>query len=603
MPIRVLSDELASRIAAGEVIERPASVVKELVENSLDAKSTRVDVLIGGGGAKSITVIDNGQGIPAEEFPTAFERFATSKIDESSDLISIGTLGFRGEALPSIGSVARVEAISKHCGQEIGARYVVDCGIAGIVEPAAVPQGTRIQVSGLFTNVPVRLKFLGSANREFSRVHKILASFALIYPYVAFTLSADGRERFHTEGSGNLIDAVSGIYGANIAEQMLQVELDDTATFSVDGLVSSPSLTRSNRTYITLAVNGRAIQSRRLTYAIEQAYHGFLPARRFPVVIARIRTPLDDVDANVHPAKAQVRFLREDLVYSVVQRAIRGVLSVSSPVHRLGASRSAGSKGLLRPVGKQADFIEVDRLGIPDSTATSNTQAGYSMWPGSIVQRESSSQHSTAVSKQNPDSSTIKDTLPILRVVGQVHQTYIAAEGPNGVYLIDQHAAHERITFEELKRWFNNNSTESQPLLEPNLIDLAPGAMTTVQEHFDELNRIGWGFEEFGGNSLIVRNIPAPLAVRAGSDGIGQIIMNVLDSLSAGGDGESWLERMLASTACHSSVRAGQTLSIDECKGLILQLEGASQPDTCPHGRPTIVQLTINDLEREFKRR
>ncbi len=603
MPIQVLSDDLASRIAAGEVIERPASVVKELVENSLDANSTRIDVHIVGGGAQSITVVDNGQGIPADELSVAFERFATSKIDESSDLISIGTLGFRGEALPSISSVARVEAISKHIESDAGARYLVDFGKSNAVEPAGAPQGTRIEVVGLFKNVPARLKFLGSAGRELSRIQSMLASLALVYPHVAFSLSADGRERLRTIGSGKLVDAVSGVYGAKVADQMLELEPYDSTAFYVDGLISSPSLNRSNRTYMTISVNGRWIQSRRLSYAIEQACHGFLPERRFPIAVARINTPLGDVDANVHPAKAEVRFLREDLIYSVVQRAVRGVLSASAPVHELGAGRAAGSIGLLRAPGRTSDSTAAGSIDASPSLSPSQ-KSGFTQWPEpSTVVEQSILPDTDADLTGAAATSTPKETLPVLRVVGQAHETYILAEGPDGIYLVDQHAAHERVMFERVRERFDQNASESQPLLEPATIDIGPGSMSTVQEHLDELNRVGWGVEEFGTNSLIVRSVPASLATRASGDGAGQIFVRVLDELSEGGTGETWRNRMLATIACHSSVRAGQILSTDECKDLIRQLEKVERPNTCPHGRPTIIQLNMNDLEREFKRR
>jgi len=604
MPIRVLSDDLASRIAAGEVIERPASVVKELVENSLDAEATRVDVHIVGGGAQSITVVDNGHGIPSDELALAFERFATSKIDESSDLIAIGTLGFRGEALPSISSVARVEAISRHAESDAGARFLVDFGKTKPIEQVGSPQGTRIEVSGLFKNVPARLKFLGSPGRELSRIESMLASLALVYPQVSFSLNSDGRERLRTIGSGKLLDAVAGVYGAKIAEQMLELEPDDSAAFSVDGLISSPSLNRSNRTYLTISVNGRWIQSRRLSYAIEQAYHGFMPDRRYPIALARIRTPLDDVDANVHPSKAEVRFLREDLVYSVVQRAVRGVLSVSSPVHELGSGRASGSIGLFRIPGAVVNRERFNQFSISPSTSPAGGSK-FPMWPEptAIVEQFRLADSEGEVISDGVQGITPKETLPVLRVIGQAHETYIIAEGPEGVYLVDQHAAHERVMFERVRERFEQNVIESQPLLDPVTVDLAPGAITTVHEHLDELNRVGWEIEEFGANSLILRSVPASLATRASGGGAGQILVSVLDELSEGGTGDAWSNRMLATMACHSSVRAGQILSTEECKDLIRQLEKAENPNTCPHGRPTLIQLNVNDLEREFKRR
>ena len=590
MQIKILSDELASRIAAGEVVERPASVVKELVENSLDAGSTRVDVKVIGGGVKSILVIDNGMGIPPEQITTAFERFATSKIDESSDLISIPTLGFRGEALPSIASVARVAVVSMSLGASYGAKYNVDFGEAGPVGKIGTPQGTRIEVTDLFKNTPARLKFLGSSGRELSRVQSVLATLALVNPDVAFNLVADGRERLRTTGSGKLIDSMAGIYGEKIADQMIPLESDASGAFAVDGLVSSPSLTRANRTYITISVNGRYIQSRRLSYAIEQAYHGFLPDRRFPLALLRIRTPLEDVDPNVHPAKAEVRFLREDLVFSIVQRAIRGVLSVSAPIHEIGSSTTVASYGStgtreVRISSRQGSLVE-------KSDPVLKT-----------VQTKSSEIEDDIASKFYQSGPTPREALPVLRVIGQTHETYIVAEGPEGLYLIDQHAAHERVTFELVKHRYDNGGSEYQSLLEPLTVDLSPGLMTTAQEHQEDLNKVGWRFEEFGKSSLILRSVPGPLSAKVSADGAAEVLVEVLDELVLGGSGDTWNHRLIATIACHASVRAGQVLSIDDCKNLVRQLEGAVRPNTCPHGRPTIVRLRVNDLEREFKRR
>ena len=598
--IKILSDDLASRIAAGEVIERPASVVKELVENSLDAGSTRVDVQVVGGGAKSIVVIDNGMGIPLDQITTAFERFATSKIDESSDLISIPTLGFRGEALPSIASVARVITVSMSAEAAYGAKYHVDFGKPGQVEKIGAPQGTRIEVTDLFNNTPARLKFLGSAGRELARVQSMLASLALVNPHVTFNLVADGRDRLRTIGSGKLMDSIAGVYGQKIADQMIPLEPGGSSAFAVDGVVSSPSLTRANRMYITISVNGRWIQSRRLSYAIEQAYHGFLPERRFPLALLRIRTPLEDVDPNVHPAKAQVRFLREDLVFSIVQRAIRGILSASAPIHEIGASRMAGSSGLLGA----ADLTEVGSG--PLEPEISSTQGSFVQKPDpllKIAQGQSDEMRDDIALTVSQGGPTPRETLPVLRVIGQAHETYIVAEGPEGLYLIDQHAAHERVTFEFVKYRFDNGESEYQPLLEPLTVDLAPGVMTTVQEHQDDLNKVGWRFEEFGKNSLILRSVPGPLSVKVSADGASQVLIRVLDELASGGAGDTWSHRLIATIACHASVRAGQSLSIDDCKNLVRQLEEVEHPNTCPHGRPTIVRLRVNDLEREFKRR
>ena len=339
MAIGVLSPNLASRIAAGEVIERPASVVKELVENSLDAGATRIRLEVTDGGAKSISVTDNGDGIPADEISLAFERFATSKIDETSDLSGIATLGFRGEALPSIASVARVEAVSRVDGSDSGARLVMDNGQRVAQGPAAGPTGTRIEVKGLFEKVPARRKFMGSAGRELTRIRQLVGTYAIVYPSVAFTFATDGKTRFATPGSGDSRAAIAAAYGARLADSMLKIDDDGSGAFGVGGLISDPGTSRGTRRYVTLAVNARWIENRRLAFAVEQGYHGFLPERRFPVAVLSIRTPLDDVDVNVHPAKLEVRLLREDLVFREIQRAIRLALGDFAPVRTPQHSR------------------------------------------------------------------------------------------------------------------------------------------------------------------------------------------------------------------------------------------------------------------------
>ena len=614
MPIQVLSDELSSRIAAGEVIERPASVVKELVENSLDAGSTRIDVQVVGGGANSITVVDNGDGIPADELPVAFERFATSKIDETSDLITIGTLGFRGEALPSIASVARVEITSRHGGAEAGASYVVDFGKPGLLEAAGAPQGTRISVSGLFTNVPARLKFLGSGGRELSRIQRMLASLALVCPHVAFSLAADGRERLHTVGSGGILDAVSGVYGQKIADQMLLLEADESAAFSVDGLISSPSLNRSNRTYMTLSVNGRWIQSRRLTYAIEQAYYGFLPERRFPIAVARIHTPLDDVDANVHPAKTEVRLLREDLVYSIAQRAVRGVLSAHAPVHALGSGRAGGSLGLLRTPVSPGNRVP----GNGDRTKPPAGR-GYSQWPGPFVPTETEAVATDDIgSTQAPltepgasvaagpeaasnSAATPRDTLPVLRVIGQSHETYIVAEGPGGVYLIDQHAAHERVLYEQLLEQMERQETPSQKLLLPETVELSATDAQFVTEQMKTLNRLGVGISAFGDRTFLLDALPPFVKVK---DTKGFVLLLIDELKAAGQDVNSMRlgEGMVIMTVCRQAIKANDALAGPELEKLLEDLRRCTMPYTCPHGRPTLIEMSYLELEKKFGR-
>ena len=582
MALTILSEQLAARIAAGEVIEWPASVVKELIENSLDAGARRIHLEISQGGAKSISVTDDGCGIPAEDIALAFERFATSKIDDSSDLSGIATLGFRGEALPSIASVSRVEAISRTQDSESGARLVIDNGRQIALEPAPAPPGTTMRVTSLFNKLPARRKFMGSMRQELARIHRLVNAFALAHPSVAFSLVADGKQRLSSPGDGQGRAAAAAVYGSRVAGSMLEVA-DEGGAFGVSGLVGEPSAARGARRYITLAVNGRCVENRRLAFAVEQAYHGFLPERRFPIAILSIRAPLDDVDVNVHPAKLEVRLLRENLVFGEIQRAVRSTLSGFSPVRSLhvpsGSSRGGRTKDAPSLQGRQF--------------------AASAAWPESQTTAQGGPDDTPAPLEPVP---SYRSTLPILRVIGQAHETYILAEGPDGLYLIDQHAAHERVLFEEIKQRFESRAAESQPLLEPESIDLDPSQAEAAELHAEELERAGFLIEPFGGTSLLLRAVPQLLS-SSSPQGPGATLAAILDEVAEGRKNDSWQDRLLYTMACHGSIRAGRTLNIEESRELVRQLEQAQQPQTCPHGRPVMVHLNAGTLEYQFGRR
>lgn len=593
MPIHILSDSLASRIAAGEVIERPASVVKELVENSLDAGATRVDVTVDGGGLKLIRVVDNGGGIAADEIALAFERFATSKIAEDSNLDDIRSMGFRGEALPSIASVANVQATSRQLQAEAGARFEVDFGKPTKASPAGAPAGTSITVENLFRNVPARLKFTSSPVAETTRIQEVIGGLALARPGVAFSLNADGKERLSAPGSGDPADAVAAVYGRRVANSMIPLIADEESPFKTSGLVSSPSESRASRRYVTVAVNGRLIQNRRISFAIEQAYHGYLPERRFPIAVVYITAPFEDVDVNVHPAKAEVRFLREQLVFSMVQQAVRGALSEMAPVHRVaGAGGTASSESSATGEPERRLFEEAAWPGTPAET-TPRTANGTTHSNGT-----NGASHQVATDRA---PSTHSSVLPVLRVIGQSQDTYILAEGPDGIYLIDQHAAHERVLYERVTKQFADRAAESQPLLEPETVELSPAQFTEVTAHDEELTTAGFTVESFGDRAVLLRAVPSVLA--SGGRSPREALLGLLDGMAEGQRSGWWAERMLSTIACHSAIRAGRTVSIDEAKALIRQLEQCEQPRTCPHGRPTMVHLATGMLEREFRRR
>jgi len=554
MPIKVLTPEVVSKIAAGEVIERPASVVKELVENSLDAGASEINVETRGGGVELIRVSDNGTGIPTSELELAFHRYATSKITDLIDLEDISSLGFRGEALPSIAAVAEVEILTRAPLESIGSYINLRKGEIVARESRPRQQGTSVIIRRLFRYLPARLKFLKSAATENSHIAYLVNQYALAFPEVRFSLITDKRNNLSTQGDGSLRNAVSQIYGLEVAQRMLGVA-EESAFARVNGLVSPPSLNRTNRSYLTFFVNRRWIYSPLLTRAAEEAYHGLLMEGRHPVVILNLSLPGRELDVNVHPTKAQVKFHNEQVMFVTIKKAIREALSKASMAKPIAMPAMAGAY-------QQRSF--------------------------------------TMVSDKEPTFTAPLPTLslPILRVIGQLSNTYIIAEGPEGLYLIDQHAAHERILYERVLAQWARQEVEVQGLLEPITIELNPREEEILRANKDMLAQFGFDIEPFGDKSYLIRTIPA-LATRANLD---EVMGAVLSDLDSKDEVTSWEQKIAQSLACHSAIRAGQQLSNEEMLALIRQLEQANQPRTCPHGRPTMIQLTSYQLEKEFGR-
>ena len=554
MPIKVLTPEVVSKIAAGEVIERPASVVKELVENSLDAEASEINVETRGGGVELIRVSDNGTGIPTSELELAFHRYATSKITDLIDLEDISSLGFRGEALPSIAAVAEVEILTRASSESIGSYINLRKGEIVARESRPRQQGTTVVIRRLFCYLPARLKFLKSAATENSHIAYLVNQYALAFPEVRFSLITDKRNNLSTQGDGSLRNAVSQIYGLEVAQRMLGVK-EESAFARVNGLVSPPSLNRTNRSYLTFFVNRRWIHSPLLTRAAEEAYHGLLMEGRHPVVILNLALPGRELDVNVHPTKAQVKFHNEQVMFVTIKKAIREALSKASMAKPIAMPAMAGAY-------QQRSF--------------------------------------TMVSDKEPTFTAPLPTLslPILRVIGQLSNTYIIAEGPEGLYLIDQHAAHERILYERVLAQWARQEVEVQGLLEPITIELNPREEEILRANKDMLAQFGFDIEPFGDKSYLIRTIPA-LATRANLD---EVMGAVLSDLDSKDEVTSWEQKIAQSLACHSAIRAGQQLSNEEMLALIRQLEQANQPRTCPHGRPTMIQLTSYQLEKEFGR-
>jgi DNA mismatch repair protein MutL len=581
VPIRILSPEVAARIAAGEVVERPASVVKELVENSLDAGASRIAVEVTAGGIDSIRVTDDGFGIEAGELLMAFERHATSKLADDADLARVLTLGFRGEALPSIAAVAEVEVVSRPSAAESAAYVRLSPEAPAEVGSRGAPVGTSVSVWRLFGQLPARRKFLRTPASEANAIAAVVSHYALAYPEVRFSLTLDGRQSFGTPGSGDLRDAVAAVYGLETAAEMLAVEPAGDA-LRVDGLAGPPSLSRASRGYISLFVNRRWIQNRRLAFAVEQAYQGMLMTGRHPLAVLNIACPYEDVDVNVHPTKAEVRFRDESAVFSAVQRAVRAALVARTPVPA-GVSVAAGL--VLSPEPWTPPLWErgFRRNGPPPlHPAAGNLKAAPTSHAG----------------VGNGASETPAAALPVLRVIGQFGGVYIIAEGPDGMYMIDQHAAHERVLYERFCLARASRKPDAQGLLEPLALELPSRLRALVAAETEALAGHGFAIEPFGEASLIVRSLPAQLA----QGDVREAVLRFLEVMLEEDEGDG-RDRVAMSLACHGAVRAGKTLSPEEMRELVLQLEAAESPHTCPHGRPTMVHMSAEALARGFGRR
>lgn len=625
--IRVLDEQIANKIAAGEVIERPASVVKELVENALDAGATRIEIEIREGGKEYIRVTDDGAGIPADQVPLAFARHATSKIRSADDLFSVHTLGFRGEALPSIASVAQVEMRTRTAGAAGGVRYTVEAGRPGSLEPAGTPPGTTVVVRRLFFNTPARYKFLRSEAAERRRVAEVAARIALAWPAVAFRFLADGRQVFATPGDGDLAGAVLAIYGQAAGPGLVPVdyELDG---LRVHGFVGRPDAVHGNRDRMSVFLNGRWIHSAALLRAIEQGYETLLPPRRYPLAVLHLTVDPAAVDVNVHPAKAEVRFKDERAVFRTVLRAVRhgllgaglvGAASLGRPVEGRAAPAPAtrgGQSGLYpgferpeppsgpasgearRPAGDHAEEPVYAPRGSRESAGTWRGSSGGAA--RERLHRDAYPELGTGAAAGGParDARTL---LREMNVLGQLHRTFILGETPQGLWIIDQHVAHERVLYERFLRRAARGGGSVQHLLAPVAVTFSPERSGLAEQYQEELARLGFVLEPFGGASYLVRGVPVELGPGADAARLTGVLEEVLDACD--GEGGFSAHEAAASLACRAAVKAGQVLDMSRMKKLLAQLAEADNPFACPHGRPVIIELDRMDLERRFGRR
>ena len=694
MPIRQLEPDVAAKIAAGEVVERPASVVKELIENSIDAGATQIRVDLMSGGLQLIRVTDNGTGIPGDELQLALSRHATSKVARIDDLEHIRSLGFRGEALASIAAVAEVTLLSHHRGASQGAQVSATNGLISDVTTAASPDGTTVTVRNLFSAVPARLKFLKSRHTEVSHSHHLLEQYALAYPEIRFSVFNEGRQIFSTPGDGQLPSVLLEIYGLQITEQMVPISSldgrdDDAERPVVSGFTSLPTCYKSTRQHMSFFVNRRWVLSRMLSYAVEEAYHSLLMAGRHPLAVVNISVDPTQIDVNVHPAKTEIRFLKERRVYAAVQRAVRQAILQDAHMPGWGNDTVISKQGAMNrtPTSEErlsSESIELDldieeeeeqfiapsngdeapayprdnpwitvteeetgtkppllsRLwqshvrGHDDQTddtasmasanrtpadrtpARGTVSGGDGMFP--TFQDNGSQDRDVVVPARGtmdvedfPNASNIPNEatmpskvsrLPRLRVVGQLSQSYIVTEGPDGMYLIDQHAAHERILLEKMVAALQERAPLSQLLLTPISLALAPVELAAVEDRLQQLGQIGFSLEILEDSSLQVRAVPNVLVKEMNARSLHDLLIE-LTVTDQPGHSETWEEHALANVACKAAIKANYFLTVSEMREMIEQLERTNAPYSCCHGRPTMVHFSLSALEREFGRR
>ena len=587
MPIRLLPRQLVDQIAAGEVVERPASVVKELVENAIDAGAQRVEVSVEGGGVDRIVVADDGGGIAADELPLAIASHATSKISSSDDLAAIGTMGFRGEALASIASVSRLSITSRVTGSDAGARIEVDGGVASEVRPAGCPVGTVVEVRQLFHNVPARRKFLRTAGTELGRIEEVLESIALCRPDVAFRLVADGKTRIDLPATTDARRRVLAVLGESIADGLLEVTADTVleggAPITLWGLVGRPSLARGSGRALRFALNGRAVLDRTLAHAVKEAFRGLVDPGRTPIAFVAVEMDPSLVDVNVHPAKTEVRFRQPNFVHQCVMRAVRDALRAADLVPSFTLMPHAHGVVSAIPTIPMATRNPTD---FSDFAALAVDRALHATPPVALVSAAPETLHGNRTARR----------------VMQVHGSYLVVEDAEGILVVDQHALHERGMFEELKARIAASPLESQRMLVPVAIETDPRAVEAIADAGPLLERLGIELGAVGPRAVLVHAYPTFLLGRGVEPAT--FVPGLLAQIAEDGhaDFESALHSVLDMMACKASVKAGDRLSPTEIDALLDLRDRIERGTACPHGRPTALRITMRDLERNFGR-
>ena len=584
--IKKLSEDLKNKISAGEVVERPASVVKELVENSLDSGADEIKVIVEKGGKQLIQVSDNGSGIISKELPIAFERFSTSKISSFEDLFKINSLGFRGEALASIAAVSEVKIISKIENGD-GAEMLIKNGVLGTVEPAAALNGTNITIQNLFYNTPARRKFLKSPRVEFRKVVEMIRRYALSNPSISFKLISDGRDIIILNNE-ILEDRIVHVMDPAYRDQLLQLNFLK-GDYAIAGFLGNLNLVRTRPGEQYIFLNGRFIKNRLLNSAVYNAYKSILNRGEFPFFVLNIVLPHNEVDINVHPMKTEVRFKDEWRIYHVIKSAVEEAIS---PILKTIPDFEKPN------IDTQFDF---PTTFIPKEGETNPKQENFDLNTSSNLDIKfkpaidrAKSYASKLASRPEPNSGKVS-----LENIWQVHSKYIVSPITSGLVIIDQHVAHERVLFEEAMAAFDNNPMAAQTLLFPEVMDFSPDQFSILLDVLPYLEKMGFRLKEFGNNTIMIEAIPSEMSLGNEKNIIKEMLDNFLDSQK---QYSSFQEALAASFSCKAAVKAGDVLNVEEMRELVNRLFGTKHPYYCPHGRPIIIQLSMDELDRRFER-
>ena len=594
--IQIMDEVLANKIAAGEVVEKCMNVVKELVENAIDAKATSIKIELMDSGVKEIKVTDDGIGMDREDAVLAFSRHATSKVKNENDLFHIGSLGFRGEALPSIASVSNVTLNTNN--GVVGTEVEIHGGKLIAVNPSELAKGTSILVRDLFYNTPVRLKYLKSLYTELAYITEYVNKMALSYPEIRFVLTNNDKVLLKTDGSGRLLKVINDIYGLSVTKKMIEIK-NENEDYQISGYISYPELQKSNKNAITLLVNGRVIRNLDIIRYITDSYHTYIPQDRYPIVVMKIDVDPILVDVNVHPTKMDIKFSKMDTLKDLITKTITSKLeSLTLIPDAILETTVDENRTRISTVYTPDRFQEFD-----ENKKEEEFQEFEKMTLTFETQEETTPYQKNSIEDNNPTSVTTevkKERIKKMYPVGLVHGTYIIAENEDGMYIIDQHAANERVNYEYYLREMSNSKPITMDLLVPITLELTSNEYIILKEHFDILDQLGIGYEEFGFQTLLIRSVPVWLT----KSNIEVALRKIFDIITVREDFrlDRYLDHIAATVACKASIKANDHIELSSMEVLLERLRSCENPFTCPHGRPTIITYSKYDLEKLFKR-